>query len=403
MNIEVHAKRLWFVYLVLLCGGAGLENATAQQPQEQPDTARPVVEAELGQTRNVHRCGNLFLAGQFIVDDLDKIKAAGIERIISLRTEGEISWDEPAAVEQADLKFINVPFRSPDSLNDEIFDNVRKLLADRKTATLFHCGSANRVGAVWLPYRVLDEGVAIETALDEAHQVGLRNEEYEKKAIDYIRRKLPNPDKETSVRPGINDSYLDPNLDVDNFIKRFEVESREIFASRHEVIRACRIQSGWHVADIGAGTGLFTRLFSPTVGNEGCVFAVDISPRLLQHVRQQVHQLSLENVTPVLCAENSINLPANSIDLAFVCDTYHHFEYPQSSLRSIYRALKPGGRLIVIDFKRIPGKSREFILGHVRAGQEVFRSEIEQAGFKFIEELAISGFDENYFMRFAKP
>ena len=61
-----------------------------------------------------------------------------------------------------------------------------------------------------------------------------------------------------------------------------------------------------------------------------------------------------------------------------------------------------GGRLVVIDFDRIPGKSRQWILDHTRAGKEVFRAEIEAAGFEFVEEVKIPGFVENYFLKFEK-
>ncbi|WP_039961755.1 methyltransferase domain-containing protein, partial [Rhodopirellula europaea] len=108
-------------------------------------------------------------------------------------------------------------------------------------------------------------------------------------------------------------------------------------------------------------------------------------------------------LTTVLGTDVSIRLPPESADLVFICDTYHHFESPQQSLASIYRALKPGGRLVLIDFERIPGVSREFLLGHVRAGKEVFQSEIVAAGFKFIDEIDVEAFEENYLLRFEKP
>ncbi|MFK8113055.1 MAG: class I SAM-dependent methyltransferase, partial [Rubripirellula sp.] len=109
------------------------------------------------------------------------------------------------------------------------------------------------------------------------------------------------------------------------------------------------------------------------------------------------------NITTVLCSDRSIHLPPNSLDLVFICDTYHHFEHPQSTLESIRRALKPGGQLVVIDFDRIPGESREFILGHVRAGKSVFKSEILEAGLHFVEEVEVPSFKENYLLRFRKP
>jgi predicted methyltransferase len=95
-------------------------------------------------------------------------------------------------------------------------------------------------------------------------------------------------------------------------------------------------------------------------------------------------------------------LPAASLDLAFVCDTYHHFAYPEKSLASIHRALKPQGALIVIDFEREVGKSREWVLQHVRAGKDVFTEEILRSGFEMEAEVPIEGFHENYLVRFVK-
>lgn len=371
----------------------------------QPPTAAPtgVQPAELGATRNVHQCGNLFLAGQFSKDDIGTIGHQQITRVISLRTEGEIDWDEKSELEAAGIDLVKVPFRSPDSLTDEVFDKIRALLKDESKITLFHCGSANRVGGVWLPYRVLDQGIDLETALAEAKEIGLQTRFIEEKAIDYIKRhESPPPTGEASVKPGINQAFLDPNLDVDAFVKRFEIESREIFTCREQILAACQIKKGDTIADVGAGTGLFTKMFSVEAGENGWVYAVDIAPRFIEHINDECVKLDLNNVTGVVCAQNSINLPPKSVDVVFVCDTYHHFEYPQSSLASIHRALKDGGRLIVIDFDRIPGQSREWLLGHVRAGRDVFRSEIEAAGFKLSEEKKISGFKENYFFTFSK-
>ena len=71
-------------------------------------------------------------------------------------------------------------------------------------------------------------------------------------------------------------------------------------------------------------------------------------------------------------------------------------------LRSIRRALKPGGRFVVVDFDRIPGVTREWLMGHIRAGKDVFVSEIEAAGFRVDEEVDIPGFEENYCVRFIR-
>jgi ubiquinone/menaquinone biosynthesis C-methylase UbiE len=206
-----------------------------------------------------------------------------------------------------------------------------------------------------------------------------------------------------SVKPGINDRFLDPKLDPDEWAKNFEVESREVFAAREAVLKATGIDPGDHVADIGAGTGLYTALFSSHVGDDGWVYAVDISPRFIEHIATRAAKVGLDNVSPVLCGEKSANLPPRSIDAAFICDTYHHFEYPPQTLASIYQAIKPGGTLVVVDFERIEGESSDWTLGHVRAGKEVFRQEIESAGFEFVDEPRVEGLKDNYLLRFRRP
>jgi predicted methyltransferase len=205
--------------------------------------------------------------------------------------------------------------------------------------------------------------------------------------------------QEKSVRPGINDPFKDP--DVGKYVQTFEGESREIFIKRNEIVAACKLRPGMAVADIGAGTGLFTRLFAKEVGPTGKVYAGDIAPKFLEHIRQTCRDAGVTNVETVLCKPDSAELPAGSIDLAFICDTYHHFEFPFRTMASVHKALKPGGRVVVVDFMRIPGQSRVWVLYHVRAGQDVVTREIEKSGFKKVgEEKGI--LSENYLIRFEK-
>lgn len=152
--------------------------------------------AELGETRNVHAIGKNLLCGQPTEAEFAIAKERGIQVVVNLRTDGEIDWDEAAVVEQLGLEYEHIPFRAPETLTDEVFDNVRDVMrqADEKPV-MIHCGSANRVGAVWLTHRVLDEDVPLEQATEEAKEVGLRDDDYLKKAIDYIERneKRPGP------------------------------------------------------------------------------------------------------------------------------------------------------------------------------------------------------------------
>ncbi len=204
---------------------------------------------------------------------------------------------------------------------------------------------------------------------------------------------------------GINDSFLDPNMKVEDFIKRFEIESREVFACRTQILAAIQLKPGMAVADVGSGTGLYLGPLSKGVGEEGKVYAIDIAPSFVKHLRARAKEEKLANVEVVLCSDRDVNLKPNSIDRAFICDVYHHFEYPESSLKSIHRAMRAGGKLILVDFYREPEVSperKQWLKGHIRAPLETFKQEIIEAGFKFEEQVAIEGFSENYLLRFSK-
>lgn len=207
---------------------------------------------------------------------------------------------------------------------------------------------------------------------------------------------------ETSVRPGINAKFLSEDLDVDRYVAIFEVESREVFALRAQLVERLELERGDAVADVGAGTGLFVSLFAERVGPGGRVYAVEIAPRFLDHLRERARSEGLASVTVVHAREDSVELPRASVDLAWLCDTYHHFEYPKSTLASLFRAVRPGGSLVLVDFRRVPGESEDWILEHVRAGQEVFAAEIEAAGFVLAEEID-AGLEQNYMLRFERP
>ena len=214
----------------------------------------------------------------------------------------------------------------------------------------------------------------------------------------YLLILVPATAQEKSVRPDINKPFENP--DLKDFVKKFEGESREIAVNAKEIVAACKIKPGMAVADVGAGTGLFTRKFAAEVGDKGKVYAVDIAPTFLRHIEKTCDDAKIKNVETIQCDQFSTKLPKNSVDLVFICDTYHHFEFPQRTLQTIHDALRPGGRIILIDFHRIEGKSSTFVMGHVRAGQEVFVREVKSAGFKMVGEEKF--LKENYFVRFEK-
>ena len=209
---------------------------------------------------------------------------------------------------------------------------------------------------------------------------------------------------ESSKPPaGINDSFTDPEIDVQSLVNRFERDGREPFAARQAILKAMDLKPGMRVADVGAGSGLFTVLFADAVGDDGWVYAVDIAPKIVGFIAERADKAGIENITPVLCDQNSVNLAPESVDVLFVCDVYHHFESPADTNRTLFRALRPGGRLVLIDFVRDPATSSEWLLNHVRAGKQTFRAELEEAGFELLAEPEVPGLTENYLLMFSKP
>ena len=208
------------------------------------------------------------------------------------------------------------------------------------------------------------------------------------------------PAEEKSVKPGVNAEYFKPDLDISKWVGRFEKPGREVFDQREKILQALGLRPGQHVADIGAGTGLFTVLIANTVGPKGKVYSVDIVKDFIALIKKRAAEAGLKNIQTILCTDRSTELPKESVELAFTSETYHHLEYPRSVLASIHRALRPGGHLIVVDYRREPGKSAAWILGHVRAGQEEVTREIEAAGFERVETPDF--LKENYLMRFRK-
>ncbi|MGD2056105.1 MAG: methyltransferase domain-containing protein [Gammaproteobacteria bacterium] len=204
--------------------------------------------------------------------------------------------------------------------------------------------------------------------------------------------------QEQSVRPGFNRKFDNP--DWSYWVAAFENPSREIYNKRYAIVAATGIRPGMDVADIGAGTGLFTRLFASRVAPKGKVYAVDISAPFIKNILRTCREQRLTNVVGIVNTPRDVSLPAESIDLAFITDTYHHFEYPQNMLASIHRALRPNGRMIIIDFRRDPRISTPWVMQHVRAGKDTVIREIEAAGFRLVDERPV--LHSNYFLRFRK-
>jgi len=127
--------------------------------------------------------------------------------------------------------------------------------------------------------------------------------------------------------------------------ERVEEERPELLLS------ALELEPGMKVADVGAGTGYYSWRLAQRVGAGGTVYAVDIQPEMIKLLEQQMSRRGAANVKTVLGTPIDPGLPSAGIDLALMVDVYHELEYPYEMLAAIVRALKPGGRLVLVEFR----------------------------------------------------
>lgn len=200
--------------------------------------------------------------------------------------------------------------------------------------------------------------------------------------------------------PSINERFYNPA--PGEWLPRFEGESREIYARRSDIVAASGAKAGMTVADVGAGSGFMAMLFARQVGNDGKVIAAEVSKVFVAAIADRAKNEGVKNLTTVLGTQSETGLPADSVDIVFTSDVYHHFEQVAATLGSIKRALKPGGKFIVVDFERIPGVSSENTLKHVRAGKETVIDEVRAAGFRLREEIKSLGLKTNYYLIFER-
>lgn len=210
---------------------------------------------------------------------------------------------------------------------------------------------------------------------------------------------------------GLNANFLigeDSAIVTEHIGKFMDPEKRDIARAVPEILRVLTGPAGLTatstVADIGAGVGLFLEPLSKACKQ---VLATEISPAFVTHLKKEVADKGLQNVSVVQSEVSDVCLPAGAVDVVLICDVYHHFEYPRTVCQQLREALRPGGRLVLIDFIRDEAVHKShppgWITDHVRAGQEVFREEIESVGFKHVAEPQIPGLEENYCMVFESP
>ena len=140
------------------------------------------------------------------------------------------------------------------------------------------------------------------------------------------------------------------------------------------------------VADIGAGTGYFTMLFARAVGPRGKVYAVDISQRVLEYLQKEARKLDLKNIQTIVSRKDDPLLPEGSVRLAFFCDTIHEISGRVDFYRKVRHALKPNGRLAVIDWTPATTRGETPNEASGQVSRDLTVREAEQAGFRLVKE-----------------
>jgi putative heme-binding domain-containing protein len=179
-----------------------------------------------------------------------------------------------------------------------------------------------------------------------------------------------------ALEPGPSDREIAPTTENVPFFNRPERDTEE---RPEQLIGALQIRPGATVADIGSGTGYFTWRLAEAVGPEGKVYAVDVQQSMLDLTKAAVDSHRLRNVEYVLATETSPRLPEGSVDLAFLAYAYHEFADPEATMRAIRRALKPGGRVLVLEYAK-ESKIAPASPLHKMSFEEI-RREIEPMGF----------------------
>lgn len=169
----------------------------------------------------------------------------------------------------------------------------------------------------------------------------------------------------------------------------FAQSERDAWQRVPAVVDALRISKGSTVADLGAGSqGYFTQRLSPVVGATGRVYAVDISDRAIRGLNALTREQGLSNVKVIRGQDDDPRLPAASLDAVLIVNAYHDMEQPESVLRGVLRALRPGGRLVILDYAPSDVSARASRAEQTSEHEldlEIAATELQGSGFEILE------------------
>ena len=180
------------------------------------------------------------------------------------------------------------------------------------------------------------------------------------------------------------------------YVAMLEDPARDAYQKPDEVLKALGLRRGESVADIGSGSGYFTLRLAAAVGPTGRVYGVDVDPDMVRHLNRRVRDNGVANVVSILAADDDPLLQDASVDRFFVCDTWHHIEDQAKYLGLMKRMLRPGGEVVMIDFKK-----EATPLGpplEMRIARAALVEQMQAAGFRLATEHAFLPYQ--YFLVF---
>lgn len=182
---------------------------------------------------------------------------------------------------------------------------------------------------------------------------------------------------------------------------------RDAWQRPDEVMDKLGIKAGSVVADVGCGSGYFTFHFAARVGAQGKVYAEDISPAVLDKIRARALQEHWAQIEPLQGTQDDPLLPAGRLDAILMMNAYHEMRDYDAMLRGIFKALKPGALLAIIDHRAAPGQPRSEYQEAHRIPEELVREDLARNGFLFLRRepgfLSADTHKHFYFLIFRKP
>lgn len=188
--------------------------------------------------------------------------------------------------------------------------------------------------------------------------------------------------------------------DLKQYLEHLDSPERDGYQKPQQVIEALTLKPGIAVADLGSGSGYFTRRFVEAVTDRGKVYAVDVEPEMLAYAKTSIEHMGVPSTVEfVLAQPDDPKLPPESVDLVFVCNVYHHLEKRADYFAKVKAALKPGGRIAVIDFHHDERSGNVGFPKRHLVAKETVISEMAKAGYSLLREHAV--LPRQYFLEFA--